>query len=197
MLRAKVNYRKFAWWNTQWAFAGVRDASPPGPPITPAHDDGVWRFTGDTSGVSGAIKAIPDIPTTVMAAATASIAVVDERATPPAMKPFMDASVRSRWNDYGIGLLLQGDLKGAQAAFRNVMAMDPGYADGPVNVARAQLQEGDIAGAVEMLDSRVEDCAASRQDAFLPRHGAQDARPLRRSTICASPPNSTRATASC
>ena len=30
--------------------------------------------------------------------------------------------------------------------------MDPGYADGPVNVARAQLQEGDIAGAVEMLD---------------------------------------------
>ena len=22
---AKVNYRKFAWWNTQWAFAGVRD----------------------------------------------------------------------------------------------------------------------------------------------------------------------------
>ena len=24
-LRAKVNYRKFAWWNTQWAFAGVRD----------------------------------------------------------------------------------------------------------------------------------------------------------------------------
>ena len=24
-LTAKVNYRKFAWWNTQWAFAGVRD----------------------------------------------------------------------------------------------------------------------------------------------------------------------------
>ena len=24
-LRAKVNYRKFAWWNTQWAYAGVRD----------------------------------------------------------------------------------------------------------------------------------------------------------------------------
>ena len=24
-LRVKVNYRKFAWWNTQFAFAGVRD----------------------------------------------------------------------------------------------------------------------------------------------------------------------------
>ena len=24
-VKAKLNYRKFAWWNTQWAFAGVRD----------------------------------------------------------------------------------------------------------------------------------------------------------------------------
>ena len=27
--KAKVNYRKFAWWNTQWAFAGVRDPAQP------------------------------------------------------------------------------------------------------------------------------------------------------------------------
>ena len=32
----------------------------------------------------------------------------------------MDPSVRERWNDYGIGLLLQGDLKGAEAAFLKV-----------------------------------------------------------------------------
>ena len=151
-LRAKVNYRKFAWWNTQWAFAGVRDSSQPNPPVTRSYDDGVWRFTGDTSGVSGTMKAIPDIPTTVMAEADASVAVVDERVATPPIKPFMDASVRERWNDYGIGLLLQGDLKAAQAAFRHVMAMDPGYADGPVNVARAQLQEGDVDGGREMLE---------------------------------------------
>ena len=72
-----------------------------------------------------------------MAEATTSIAVADERAVLPDVRPLMDPSVRERWNDYGIGLLLQGDLKAAQAAFRNVMAMDPGYADGPVNVARA------------------------------------------------------------
>ena len=30
ILRAKVNYRKFAWWNTQWAFAGVRDPADAG-----------------------------------------------------------------------------------------------------------------------------------------------------------------------
>jgi tetratricopeptide (TPR) repeat protein len=78
--------------------------------------------------------------------------VTDERAALPEVKPFMDASVRERWNDYGIGLLLQGDLKAAEAVFRNVMTMDPGYADGPVNVARAQLQEGDVDGGIKVLE---------------------------------------------
>ena len=55
-------------------------------------------------------------------------------------RPLLDKSVRERWNDYGIGLLLQGDLKTAQAVFRHVTAMDPAYVDGPVNVARAQLR---------------------------------------------------------
>ena len=66
-LRAKLNYRKFAWWFTQWAFAGERDASQPAPAVSAGYDDGQWIFTGDTSDVSGEIKAIPDIPTTVMA----------------------------------------------------------------------------------------------------------------------------------
>jgi tetratricopeptide (TPR) repeat protein len=65
----------------------------------------------------------------------------------------MDPSVRERWNDYGIGLLLQGDLKGAQSAFLKVTAMDPGYADGPVNVARVRLQEGEVEAALPMLDA--------------------------------------------
>ncbi len=150
-LRAKVNYRKFAWWNTQWAFAGVRDASQPNPPVTPSYDDGRWMFTGDTSTVSGPMKATPDLPVTVMAEAQASVAVIDQGAPLPDVKPYLDASVRERWNDYGIGLLLQGDLKGAEAAFRNVIAMDPAYADGPVNVARALLQEGDVEAAIPML----------------------------------------------
>ncbi len=33
-LKAKLNYRKFAWWNTQWAYAGVRD-----PAQGPVRDD--------------------------------------------------------------------------------------------------------------------------------------------------------------
>ena len=32
---------------------------------------------------------------------------------------------RERWNDWGIGLLLQGDLKGAEYAFRKVTEAEP------------------------------------------------------------------------
>ena len=35
-----------------------------------------------------------------------------------------------RWNDYGIGLFLQGDLKGAAAAFSRVTEADPSNPDG-------------------------------------------------------------------
>jgi tetratricopeptide (TPR) repeat protein len=150
-LRAKVNYRKFMWWNTQWAFAGVREPGQAGYTLSAAHDSGRWTFTGDTSNVSGEIKAIPDIPTTVMAEAKASLRVVANGAALPEVKPFLDKSVRERWNDYGIGLLLQGDLKGAEAAFLKVTEMEPGYADGWVNVGRARLQEGNMRGAEDAL----------------------------------------------
>ena len=153
-LRAKVNYRKFAWWNTQWAYAGVRD--PKAPPPAAGHDDAEWRFTGDTSGVSGGVKAIPDIPTTVMAEAEAALEVVDAEAPLPEVPRVAAPSLRERWNDYGIGLLLQGDLRGAEAAFRTVMEIDPRYADGPVNVARARLQEGDVETAVPLLERALE-----------------------------------------
>jgi tetratricopeptide (TPR) repeat protein len=68
----------------------------------------------------------------------------------------LSPKVRERWNDYGIGLLLQGDLKGAEAAFLKVTRMEPGYADGWVNVARARIQEGNMSGAEEMLRKALE-----------------------------------------
>jgi tetratricopeptide (TPR) repeat protein len=150
-LKAKVNYRKFAWWNTQWAFAGERDPADKSYSIGPAHDDGKWVFTADTSDVSGQVKAIPDIPVTVMAENTATIRVIDRDEPLPAVKPLLDKSVRERWNDYGIGLLLQGDIKGAEAAFEKVTVMEPEYADGWVNVGRARLQEGNLEGAEHVL----------------------------------------------
>jgi tetratricopeptide (TPR) repeat protein len=150
-LRAKVNYRKFAWYNTQWAYAGVRDPNVKGASITPSHDDHPFVFTGDTSKVSGGMKHIPDIPITVMARTETSLRVVPKGTAVPASATFLDTSVRERWNDYGIGLLLQGDLKAAEAVFLKVTEMEPGYADGWVNVARARIQEGNMTGAEEML----------------------------------------------
>jgi tetratricopeptide (TPR) repeat protein len=150
-ITAKVNYRKFTWWNTQWAFAGVRDPEHKDFALAKSHDSGRWLFTGDTSQVSGKVKAIPDIPTTTMAENATTVRVIDAKAALPDEGPRLDKALRERWNDYGIGLLLQGDLKGAEAAFLKVTEMDPGYADGWVNVGRARSQEGNMAGAEEIL----------------------------------------------
>jgi tetratricopeptide (TPR) repeat protein len=155
-LEAKVNYRKFSWWNTQWAFAGVRDPGEKDHPFSPSYDDGKWVFTGSTADVSGKIKAIPQIPITVMAEGEGTLKVLPRNAPLPKEEPFLDPSVRERWNDYGIGLLLQGDLKGAEAAFLKVTRMEPGYADGWVNVARARIQEGNVSGAEEVLKRALE-----------------------------------------
>src|SRR5580700_5724890 len=52
-LQTKLNYRKFMWWNTQFAFAGVEDAGKPKGEVTPDYDDRKWAFTGDTSQAVG------------------------------------------------------------------------------------------------------------------------------------------------
>jgi len=155
-VKARLNYRKFAWWNTQWAFAGIRDPAQGPYALSPAHDDGRWIFKGDTSRVSGEIKAIPDIPITVMAQAQAVLSVAPAGTAVPAVQAYTDKSVRERWNDYGIGLLLQGDIKNAEAVFLKVTEMDPGYADGWVNVGRARTQEGNTAAAEAVLRKALE-----------------------------------------
>jgi tetratricopeptide (TPR) repeat protein len=152
-LTARMNYRKFMWWNTQFAFAGVRDPTQEAFALSPHYDDGRWVFAGDTSGVSGEIKAIPDLPIVVMAAAEATLRVIEPTAPLPEPVVSSRPEHRERWNDYGIGLLLQGDLRGAEAAFRKVTEIDPRYADGWVNIARARLQEGNIDGAAEVLNT--------------------------------------------
>ncbi|HET9480390.1 MAG TPA: multiheme c-type cytochrome, partial [Candidatus Polarisedimenticolia bacterium] len=103
---AKVNYRKFAWWNTQWAYAGVRDPSQEEYAIGPDHDDGRWVFTGDTARVSGALKEIPDLPIIVLATDVKSFGVAASAAAPPEslpQDPAQRAAARERYNDYGIG----------------------------------------------------------------------------------------------
>ena len=66
--------------------------------------------------------------------------------------------VWERWNDYGIGLLLEGnrgssrgELRQAEAAFARVEAL--GRPDGPLNRARVYLVEGRLDEAVSALEA--------------------------------------------
>ncbi|HSA91615.1 MAG TPA: tetratricopeptide repeat protein [Terriglobales bacterium] len=154
-LEARLHYRKFSWWNTQFSFAGVRDPAQPGP-HTPDYDDGRFVFTGDTSKVSGKLKQIPDLPIVTLASDEVTLEVAPRSARAQEPRVQLDAKDWERWNDYGIGLLLQGDLKAAQAAFQKITEIDPKNPDGWVNIGRARVQEGDNEGARAVLQKALE-----------------------------------------
>ncbi len=149
-LEVKLNYRKFNWWHTQWAYAGVRDPEDTDYKVDKGYDDGKWVWTGNTSDVAGKIKEIPNLPITVMADTNATLRVV------PASQNINiqntdEVNDRERWNDYGIGQLLQGDLRKAISAFKEVTNIEPEYLDGWVNIARCHIKEGDMQNAEKML----------------------------------------------
>ena len=159
---ARMNHRKFSWWNTQFSYAGVRDPALTDFKVTPDFDDGRFVFTGDTSGVSGKLKEVPNLPVTVVAENKVTLELAPVAGTKsgaaglraslaaavPAGQPFD----RERFNDYGIGMLLQGDLVAAKAAFEQVNRLDPKYAAGFVNLGRVLVQEGDHDAAIPVLE---------------------------------------------
>jgi hypothetical protein len=152
---ARLNYRKFDWWNTQWAFAGVRDPYQADRHTTVDYDNTHWIFDGRLSNVSASYKQIPNVPIIVMSQDIVTIPVL------PASRQGFQQKVKLlpadvyRWNDYGIGLLLQGDLKGAARAFEMVTKVNPKYADGWVNVGRALVQEGNTDAAIPYLRTAI------------------------------------------
>ena len=145
-LTAKLNYRKFAHYYTQFAYAGQPEQGQDDPALKgKGFDRRKLSFDPKNipGNVSGKIKdKIPDLPIVTLATATAELKVgpADSK---PEWKPVVQLADRERWNDWGIGLLLQGDLKAAEYAFKNVTKAEPGYADGWLNVARALIQEGE------------------------------------------------------
>jgi len=151
-LHAKLNYRKFAWWNTQFSFAGVRDPSQGNPAVAPGFDDSHWVFTGGTLRIPGGGKGIPDAPIIVVAENTATLNILPASASEPAPSEALNQSDWTRWNDYGIGLFLQGDLTGAAGAFEKITKIDPNNPDGWVNIGRVRVQEGNLASAREVLE---------------------------------------------
>ena len=98
----------------------------------------------------------PELPVVEMARDEVKFAV--EGGPPVANKPSPIAEVWQRWNDYGIGLLLEGEavgsqkgeLRQAEPVFRKVAEL--GFADGWVNLARIYLREGRIPDARRALE---------------------------------------------
>jgi tetratricopeptide (TPR) repeat protein len=128
-LEAKLNYRKFTDYDTKFSYAGIAGAGSAGLD----HDSREYRFDG---------APVPVLPIVTLARATAQVELGE-----PRWQPVIRKQDRERWNDWGIGLLLQGDLKGAEYAFHRVTEAEPAYADGWLNIARALVQEGETDAA--------------------------------------------------
>jgi Flp pilus assembly protein TadD len=151
-LTARVNYRKFAWWNTQFAFAGARDPKDENASRSPDFDDAHYVFTGDPAKVPGGRKGIPSPPIVAMAENAVDLIVLPASAGQPEPKVVLNRDDWTRWNDYGIGLFLQGDLSGAAGAFEKITEIDPKNPDGWVNLGRTRVQEGNLSAAREVLE---------------------------------------------
>lgn len=143
-LKAKLNHRKFSWYYTQFAYAGKPKPGEESK-IDLVHNAAEYSFdpANIPANVSGEIKGeVPVTPITVLASSEATIDLTNG-SLDPLLRQVANPKTRERWNDWGIGLLLQGDVKGAEYAFTKVTEAEPGYADGWLNVARALIQEGE------------------------------------------------------
>jgi tetratricopeptide (TPR) repeat protein len=124
----KLNYRKFSDAYTRFTF-GI--AKP-----------GLAAISYDSREYVADLAKVPVFPVITLATASTTVPLGE-----PRWEPVIRKQDRERWNDWGIGLLLQGDLKGAEYAFHRVTEAEPSYADGWLNVGRALIQEGETEAA--------------------------------------------------
>jgi Flp pilus assembly protein TadD len=152
----KLNYRKFTDAYTRFSFGTPKP--------------GLSDISYDSREYVADPAKLPVLPIITLATATATVAVqcITEprpsgrgpaapcQASQPQWQPVIRKQDRERWNDWGIGLLLQGDLKGAEYAFHRVTEAEPSYPDGYVNIARALIQEGETEAARPFIEKALE-----------------------------------------
>jgi tetratricopeptide (TPR) repeat protein len=124
VVRARLLWRKFDRTYTEFAF----HANPAG--FRPFDD-------------------VPKLPVTEIAVHEVRLPVGTPSTVATSALP---SEVWERMNDYGIGLLLQGDTRGAMAAFAEVARLQPEGLDGFRNQARVALADGDLDAAYELLE---------------------------------------------
>src|SRR5262249_21151242 len=116
------------------------------------------------------LKKIPDLPVVTVSEAQASLRILPAGAPPTTPVVELKPEDWTRWNDYGIGLFLQGNLKGARQAFEHVTRIDAANPDGWVNLGRVAVQEGDIEGGRRFLERALQiSPSLARANYFLAR----------------------------
>lgn len=99
-----------------------------------------------------AFNKVPDLPITEIAAHQVELPVI---ASPTSTDSTMPQSIGPndwiRYNDYGIGLLLENDTRGAALAFAEVGRLAPDRVDGPLNLAKTALQDGNLEKVYQYL----------------------------------------------
>ena len=151
-LQSRLLYRKFSWYNTQFAFTGEFAPQQKLTSYDPSYDDRIMEFKRPLGDVSAKLKQVPDLPIVTISQSEALLQVAPKGSPTPQPKVELQGDDWTRWNDYGIGLFLQGDLKGARAAFEKITQIDPKNVDGWVNLGRVAVQEGDMERARVVLE---------------------------------------------
>ena len=129
-----LQHRKFKWYFNEFSFRGRH---------VPNQPDSLKRIEVDLRAFELGPGEAPDIPITTIAKVTR-----EAGETYLASRPLWE-----RWNDYGIGLLLEGDTKRSVLAFDQVTKLDGKPVEGYINQARVFLEEGQIERATEALGS--------------------------------------------
>lgn len=97
---------------------------------------------------------IPKLPVTEIAADRIHFSVSPSQTSIEKNDMDEKGALTSDWmsyNDYGIGLLLEGDSRGAKRAFEMVESLQPERLDGPLNLAKTAFRDGNIDEAYRNL----------------------------------------------
>ena len=125
-MRARLLWRKFDRQYTEFAYHANRE--------------GFKRF-----------DKVPDLPITEIAADGVSLAVVTSQSQDAAAKADDEPAEWMRDNDFGIASLLEGNTRNAARAFAKVARLQPGKIDGPLNLAKTAVRDGNIDKVYEHL----------------------------------------------
>jgi tetratricopeptide (TPR) repeat protein/cytochrome c553 len=97
-------------------------------------------------------KEVPELPITEIARDNVTFSVSSDRTEFSETEKTEGADrLWMRYNDYGIGLLLENDTRGGARAFNVVRQLQPERIDGALNLAKTSLNEGNLDEAYKYL----------------------------------------------